>query len=210
MKEFFKGLAQGRWVEKTSDFVSLTPLILYSSVIVTEFNMWIPHLSCFLTVIFWLWFRSCYPGEALLICCAMTRSTFPGLKTSSWTLSSSVYSKRLLLMGSVHSSASLGRTKPLAQIEVSERWSQRSSRRWLSLAADWTKLFHLVTVHVNGKTQTQWHIQNPPLVVLYHSRVACIVFNLHSCTICCHWRWVCFQASTMASYLYIPVQKFPE
>lgn len=55
-------------------------------------------------------------------------------------------------MGLVRGSESPGQAKPLAQIVVSEERSQRSqqsSRRWISLAAEWTKWFHLVTLHVN-------------------------------------------------------------
>lgn len=77
--------------------------------------------------------------------------TSPGLETSLWTRASSVYYKALLLMGLVHSSESPGWAKPLAQIEVSEQWRRRSSRRWISLAAEWTEYFHLVTLWENRR-----------------------------------------------------------
>lgn len=114
-------------------------------------KMKILHLSSSSTVIPWRWARSYYPNEALLICCVMTQTTSPGLKTSLWTRASSVYNKVLLLMGLVHSSESPGRVKPLARTEESEWRSQPSSRRWISLAAEWTKWFHLVTLHGNGE-----------------------------------------------------------
>lgn len=141
-------------------------------------------------VIFWLWARSCYSGGAPLICCA-SRCTFPSRRTSLWTWAFSVY-KTLPSMGSVHCSESAGRTKPLAQTEVSEQPSQWSSRRCLSPTAEWTKLFNLVMVHVNKLnhcvTQTQWHIQNHHSLFLIYIHVPC-------CGFC---RWLYFYTCTSA------------
>lgn len=112
----------------------------------------------------------------------------PGLKIPSWTSAFSVYSKALLVMGSVRDSEyESGWTKLLAQVEVSERWSQRSSRQWLSPAADWRKLFHLVTVPANrGKdANTMTHSEPDAFVYCITAEWLYSVLNLHSHTICC-------------------------
>lgn len=72
----------------------------------------------------------------MVLSCATPRCTLPGLKPSSWTSARCLYSKRPLLMGSVHSSESTGWTKPVAQIEQSQQCSWQSSVQELSLAVE--------------------------------------------------------------------------